>query len=127
MPDRCRSCNAEIVWARTPPTERNPEGANVPVCRALVYWPANEISIPKHRDDLPDHVKVAIASKPSPAYDMTSRGGINYLAKIGDFYIVRDEALLNDWRETSRQWVSHYATCPQAGEWSRRGKTREEA
>lgn len=124
MPDHCRSCDAVITWARMPPTEKNPEGANAPLCFALVYWPTFTDEIAAKREDLPEDVREHVSSRRTPVYEIDTRGGLHYAVKVGDFYIVKDEAAIADAGDINRRLVSHYATCPDNNAWSKGERKR---
>lgn len=112
MPN-CRSCNALIQWARTPPTGRTPEGALTPLALADVYWPVGVTEIPAERDRLPP----GLSSRRTHVYEVDRVTGRAY--SLGQFYIVRDASAI-DMRDISRRLVSHFANCPNAAQHSRR-------
>lgn len=110
MADRCRSCDAFITWALSP------TGAKLPLSEERVWWPLWASEVPKKREDLPENVQAAVGSKPTAAYEFAD----GHATKIGDFYIVKGAGI--DEQDVSKRLVSHYATCPQAGQWSGKGR-----
>lgn len=106
----CQECGADMFYAKGEPTEKKPEGANIPLVKAPVYWPANTTD-----HSLSPAQAEAASSKPTPAYDLVDGRAV----KIGSFYIVKNPKLF-DKNDISVRWISHFANCTNPQRFSRR-------
>lgn len=108
----CTSCGVGVTFAFTPPSKNRPEGANTPMILADVYWPANG---EPEADPLPE----GLSSRRTPVYEFVEGSRPLRVTKLGDFYIVRRRGVVPE-VDISRRFVSHFATCPNAGQHTRR-------